>query len=146
MTDLVYNPSCYTAPVVDLLKEVLRIYIMFNLVVAKTAILAVQNYWFHALSSISIGFTGFSLANWLIPEFPEQPLTDLQYEIVRCIHLNASTGYTTQMIYEQVNEIFAGQFAGAPVRLADVKNALNYLKGKGYILSTQATLWLVSGK
>lgn len=142
VTDLLYNPTCYTAPAVKLLNEVLRIYLMFNLVVAKTAILVVQNYWFHALSGISIGFTGFSLANWLIPEYPEKPLDDLQYEILRCIRLNASTGCTTQMLYERMNDVFED----APVQLPDVKNALLYLKDKGYILSTEATLWLVSGK
>lgn len=143
VTDFLYNPACYTAPAVDLLKEVLRIYIMFNLTLGKTIVLAVQQYWFHALSGISIGFTGFTVANWLIPDYPEPPLNDLQYEIMRYMRLNASTGSTTQMLYEQMNEVF---LEGDPVQLSEVKNALQYLKDKGYILSTQATLWVVSGK
>lgn len=141
VTDMVYNSSCYTAPFLGVLKSIMRFYIGFNMMFIQILGLIIKLYWFPVLYGLCLGFIGYLLFKWLISEEPEEPLTQLESEIIRCIRLNASTGSTTQMMYEHMNNAFPDN----PVRITDVKAALLQLKNKGYILSTQATLWLVSG-
>ena len=141
IVDLFYNPTCYTVPLGQLLKDALNFYFMFNLLMIKGVSLLVKNYSAHVFYCACVGFTSYSTVTWLFSDPPDQPLNELETEIIRCIRLNASTGCTTQMLYEHINDAFADN----PVRLPEVKSTLLDLKNKGYVLSTQATLWLVSG-
>ena len=141
LTDFVYNPSCYMNTGVELLKEVARIYIKFNLLLLKLLIHFMDKYAIGVAVGIGIGLGCFWLVKCTLCDESEEPLSELETELVECIRLNASTGCTTQMLYEHMN----GAFTDNPVRLSDVKTALLRLKNKGYILSAQATLWLVSG-
>jgi hypothetical protein len=141
ITDMVYNPSCYTDQVLEGVKGALRMYVWFNLLFFQILAAVIKKFWVPVACGTAFAFTSYCLVKWVLSEGAEEPLSELETEIIRCIHLNATTGCTTQMLYEYMNDGFADK----PVSLAEVKATLLQLKTKGYVLSTQATLWLVSG-
>jgi hypothetical protein len=141
IADMVYNPTCYTAPLVEILKEVLRIYIKFNLMFIQVGVLLVEKYWFPVVYGMAITLTCVWLIKQLLAQEEEIALTALESEIVQYIHMNASTGSTARMVCEHLTDFYDGY----PVRMEEVTSALQQLKKKGVLLSTQATLWVVSG-
>ena len=139
MTDFVYNPSCYLDSGMGLLKEVLDAYLMFNLLLLQLLFRLAQTYGVLLAIAFGIGFSCFWIIKWTLLEELDEPLSDIESESMQYIRLNASTGCTTQMLYEHLTHVFPD------VELHAVKGALMGLKNKGRILSTQTTLWVVSG-
>ena len=141
LTDMVYNPSCYTDQLLEGMKGALRLYIWFNLLFFQILAALVRKFWVPVACGMVFGFATYYIGKWLLSDGAEEPLTELEAEIIRYVHMNATTGCTAQMLYEYIND----RLPEKPVSLAEVKATLLELKNKRYILSTQATLWLVSG-
>lgn len=142
VADMVYNPSCYTQPILDSLKGFIILYAKSNLMLVHALLSVIEKFWLPVTYGVGLGLITYWLVLALFFDDTDEPLTGLQSEIAQYIQMNASTGSTTRMICEHLIDYYDGY----PVGMEDIQRALKQLKKKGIILSTQATLWVVSGK
>lgn len=141
LTDMVYNPGCYTQPLLEGLTGFLQLCAKVNLLVVHSLLGLIEKFWFPVSYGLIVGGIAYWLLHYLFEE-TDEPLTHLQSEIAQYIQMNASTGCTARMICEHLIDYYDG----SPVHIEEVQRALQHLKKRGIILSTQATLWVVSGK
>ena len=139
--DVVYNPTCYTQPLLNTLSEWLNIYLRLNLLVTQKLFGLAAQYWLVALYLMASGTIGIGIANILLQDSAEA-LTPLESEITQYIYSNASTGCTARMLYEHLY----GFYDDRDIQMEDVTKALATLKRRGLVLPVQATLWVTTGK
>lgn len=142
VTDFVYNPTCYTQPLVSTLSEWLDMYIRLNVLVTQQLFELVAQYWLPALYLMASGSIGVGIVKLLMLQDPEDALTPLESEIIQYIYGNASTGCTARMLYEHLY----GFYDDRDIQMEDVMKALETLKRRGMVLPVQATLWVTTGK
>jgi hypothetical protein len=141
LTDIVYNPSCYTDPFLEGLSDFLRFCAKANLILVNSLLGLIERFWLPTAYTLIFGVSAYWVLQYLFEE-NDEPLTSVESEIAQYIQMNASTGCTARMICEHLVQFNDGY----PVRMDEVQGALQQLKKRGIILSTQATLWVVSGK
>jgi hypothetical protein len=142
ITDFVYNPVCYTQPLVNNLSEWLAIYLRLNLLVTQKLFTLIAEYWHPALYVGALSAIIMAMLNVLLIQENEEPLTLLESEIAQCIYSNASTGCTARMLHERLY----GFYENREVEMEEITKALQKLKRRGLVISVEATLWLTTGK
>jgi len=140
--DFLYNPTCYTEPLLANINDLLRMYVQLNIMLTRALFGFIAQYWFPALYvAVILSMLG-TLVNFIIQADNEEPLTILESEIAQYIYSNSSTGCTARMIYQHLY----GFHENREVNMEEVTRALETLKKRGIAISVQSTLWLTTGK